>query len=50
MSRPIVVELENIIGGHKYFHSGHGCVLVKYHTFQTRGQGFKPLCEQLFAP
>ena len=28
---------------------GHGSVMVKYHTFQTRGQGFEPLCKHFFS-
>ena len=27
---------------------GHGSVMVKYHTIQTRGQGFEPLCKHFF--
>ena len=30
-------------GGGRY-----GSVMVKYHTFQTRGQGFEPLCKHFF--
>ena len=28
---------------------GHGSVMVKYHTIQTRGQGFEPLCKHFFS-
>ena len=28
---------------------GHGSLMVKYHTIQTRGQGFEPLCKQFFS-
>ena len=24
-------------------------MIVKYHTFQTRGQGFEPLCKHFFS-
>ena len=49
-----VAEPENIVRGGINIFSGrggegrHGSVMVKYHTFQTRGQGFEPLCKHFF--
>ena len=37
-----MAELKNIVKG------GHGSVMVKYHTFQIRGQGFKPPNKHFF--
>ena len=35
----------SVIGQTMLKPGGHGSVMVKYHTIQTRGQGFEPLCK-----
>ena len=56
-----IVEIFSLIRGCKHDLPNHGggggggggggahrSVMVKYHTIQTRGQGFEPLCKHFF--